>query len=89
MPVVEFTKNLRRHVACPAESVGGATVAAALDAYFALHPAVRSYVLDEQGRLRRHVTLFVDGEQLRERERIDAPIEPSARLCVMQALSGG
>ena len=34
---------------------------AALDAYFATAPRVRSYILDDQGRLRRHVAIFIDG----------------------------
>ena len=89
MAVVEFTQNLRRHVACPTESVPGDTLISALEAYFARHPAVRGYVLDEQGRLRHHVTLFIDGAQLRARDRLDTPVAEGATVTVMQALSGG
>lgn len=89
MAVLEFTQNLRRHVACPTEEVPGDTLLGALEAYFARHPAVRGYVLDEQGRLRHHVTLFIDGEQLRARDRLDAPLAEGATVSVMQALSGG
>ncbi|MDB4936802.1 MAG: Molybdopterin converting factor, partial [Labilithrix sp.] len=55
MPRLELTSHLARHVVCPPEDVPGATVREALDAYFAKHPLVRTYVLDEQGMLRRHV----------------------------------
>ena len=89
MPTVEFTRNLARHVVCPTESVAGDTVAAALDAYFAAHPAVRPYVFDEQGRVRHHVTVFVDGQQLRDRGRLDEPVGAASIVSVMQALSGG
>ena len=89
MPPVEFTRNLARHVACPAEDVGGDTVGAALEAYFARHPAVRPYVLDEQGRVRHHVTVFVDGRQLRDRGRLDEAVGERSVVAVMQALSGG
>jgi molybdopterin synthase sulfur carrier subunit len=89
MAVLEFTQNLRRHVACPTEAVAGGTLAAALEDYFARHPQVRGYVLDEQGRLRHHVTLFIDGEQLRARDRLDTPIADHSTVSVMQALSGG
>ncbi|HZA13889.1 MAG TPA: MoaD/ThiS family protein [Myxococcaceae bacterium] len=71
------------------ETVPGVTVADALQAYFARHPAVRSYVLDEQGELRRHVVVFVDGEQIRDRSRQLDVASEEAEIFVMQALSGG
>lgn len=89
MPTVEFTRNLARHVACPSEAVAGDTVGAALEAYFALHPRVRPYVLDEQGRVRHHVTVFVDGAQIRDRARLDEAVGEASVVSVMQALSGG
>jgi hypothetical protein len=89
MPRVVFTTVLARHVDCPAEAVDGPTVRAALDAYFARHPAVRSYVLDEQGGLRQHVVVFVDGAQVRDRSALREAVAPTAEIYVMQALSGG
>jgi len=84
-----FTKNLRRHVDCPTAQVHGATVAECLRAYFVDHPGVRSYVLDEQGRVRRHVVVFVGSEQLTDPAAQSDPVEPAAEITVMQALSGG
>ncbi len=89
MPKISFTPHLKRHVDCPPATVGGATVRAALDAYFALHPKVKAYVFDEQGALRRHVIVFVDAEQLKDREAQSDPVGPNAELYVLQALSGG
>jgi molybdopterin converting factor small subunit len=86
---VSFTSNLRRHVDCPAEDVAGATVREVLDAYFAAHPAVRSYVLDEQGRVRRHVAVFVGGTQLGDVAGQTDPVDADTEVVVMQALSGG
>ncbi len=85
---MRFTTALQSHVACPPATVVGATVREALDAYFGENPAVRGYVLDEQGTLRKHVTVFVDGEQMRNRE-LTSPIGEDAEVYVMQALSGG
>jgi hypothetical protein len=84
-----FTSNLRRHVDCPGASVDGGTVAECLAAYFRLHPQVRTYVLDEQGRVRRHVAVFVGGEQLRDPTRQSDTVTPDTEITVMQALSGG
>jgi sulfur-carrier protein len=41
----------------PAE---GSTVQEALDRVFAENPLLRSYLLDDQGRLRQHVNVFVN-----------------------------
>jgi sulfur carrier protein ThiS len=89
MPTVDFTPNLRRNVDCPPARVAGATVRACLDDYFARHPAVRGYVLDEQGAVRHHVVVFVDGRQIADRARPDEPVGEGASIHVMQALSGG
>ena len=86
---VSFTSNLRRHVDCPAEQAAGATVREVLDAYFDGHPAVRSYVLDEQGRVRRHVAVFVGGSQLVDVVTQSDPVDADTEVVVMQALSGG
>lgn len=89
VPRITFTSSLQRHVSCPSELVGGATVREALEHYFARHPQVRSYVLDEQGALRHHVVVFVDGGQLRDRSGQQEPLSEAADIYVMQALSGG
>jgi hypothetical protein len=60
-----------------------------LDAVFAANPRARGYVLDDQGELRRHMTVFVDGAVLRDRVRLSDPVAPDGEVYVMQALSGG
>lgn len=89
MPRVTFTASIQRHVSCPPETVSGATVREALEHYFARHPQARGYVLDEQGALRQHVVIFVNGVQLRDRAAQQDPTHDTAELYVMQALSGG
>ncbi len=84
-----FTTALQRHVDCPEEVVEGASVRSALDAYFARHGGARTYVLDEQGELRQHVVVFVDGVQVRDRTSLGEGVGPDAEIYVMQALSGG
>lgn len=89
MARITFTQNLTRHVDCPALDVAGATVREALERYFTEHPRVRGYVLDDQGALRRHVVIFLDGEQIRDRTGLGEPIRDTSSIYVMQALSGG
>ena len=89
MPTVSFTQNLKRHVDCPTVDVPGATVREVLDRVFADNPRLRGYVVDERGVLRKHMTVFVDGAQIVDRERLADPVGPRSELYVMQALSGG
>ena len=89
MATVVFTPNLKRHVECPTETVDGATVRAVLDAVFAQNPRLRGYIVDEQGSLRRHMSVFVDGQQIVDRDRLSDPVRPASEIYVMQALSGG
>ena len=89
MPQVTFTQNLQRHVSAPASVVAGATVREALDQVFRDNPRLRGYVLDDQGRLRKHVVVFIDGKMVNDRARLSDPVDESSELFVMQALSGG
>ncbi|HEY2347348.1 MAG TPA: MoaD/ThiS family protein [Xanthomonadaceae bacterium] len=69
--------------------VRGASVREALDGVFARYPNLRGYVLDEQGAVRHHVALFVDGEALRDKRDLSQALGERAEVYVMQALSGG
>ena len=89
MPQVSFTRNLQRHLNVPAAVVSGATVREALEGVFVQNPKLRSYVLDDQGRLRKHVVVFVDGQMIKDRSQLGDRLEDSSELLVMQALSGG
>jgi sulfur-carrier protein len=82
---VVFTQNLRRHLAAPVGMVEAASVGAALDRVFAENARLRGYILDEQGRLRRHVALYRNGDKVGLDDRVSSGDE----LYVMQALSGG
>jgi molybdopterin converting factor small subunit len=89
MARVVFTRNIQRHIACPASEVEGGTVREVLDAIFTGNPAARGYVLDEQGALRKHMVIFINGDQITDRERLADPVPAQAEVYVMQALSGG
>lgn len=85
MPRVAFTGNLKRHVQCPTSRVAGATVGAVLENLFAANPRLRSYVVDDQGRIRRHVNIYIDDS----RAGLGDPVGPDDEIFVFQALSGG
>ncbi|MCA9261572.1 MAG: MoaD/ThiS family protein [Planctomycetales bacterium] len=89
MPHVAFTSHLARHLDCPPYETDAKTVSAALEAAFLRHPLLRSYLLDDQGRLRQHVMVFINDQPVADRERLSDPLQSDSRIFVMQALSGG
>jgi sulfur-carrier protein len=64
----------------------GATIAEVLADLDRRYPGIRFRVVDEQGRLRKHVNLFLDGDRVRD---LSAPLDGVGELTIMQALSGG
>ena len=63
----------------------GATVAEVLRELERAHPAVRGWILDERGRIRRHINVFVNGEYGSE----ETPVRGDDRVDVLPAISGG
>lgn len=89
MPTVLFTSALQRFLPTPCAQVAGITVGDALAAVFASHPVLRGYVLDDQGTLRRHVALYLNGQPVKDRIRLSDPVAQPDEIFVFQALSGG
>lgn len=89
MAKVRFTTHLARHRPVPVAEAEGATVAEVLGAILSGDDLLRGYVLDEQGRLRKHVNVYLDGELIADRLRLSDPVRPTSEIFVLQALSGG
>ena len=89
MARVVFTENIQRHVSCPEAVAAGGTVREVLDAVFAGNARARTYVLDDQAGLRKHMAVIVDGRILADREELSDPVSPESTIYVLQALSGG
>jgi molybdopterin synthase sulfur carrier subunit len=86
---VTFTANIQRHVSCPPTIVVGRTVNEVLSSVFASNEKARGYVLDDQGGLRKHMVVFVNGQPIRDRTTLSDAVPEGAEVYVMQALSGG
>lgn len=63
----------------------GATVAEVLVALEQAHPPIAGWILDEQGRIRRHVNVYVN----KDRGERETPVGPDDRVQVLPAISGG
>jgi molybdopterin converting factor small subunit len=85
---VHFTAHLRAVTPLGAVTAQGPTIGAVLADVFERHPAAKGYVLDDQGRVRVHIAVFLDGEHVR-RDILDRAVKPDSELYILQALSGG
>ena len=66
-----------------------ATVAEALQELWKLHVGLRDRVVNEQGQLRMHVNIFVDGENIRRKQLLDTPVSDRAEITILPSVSGG
>jgi len=89
MPTVEFAPSLTRHVPCAPQDVAAGTLRGALEGAFLAAPALKSYVLDEQGAVRKHVAVFVNARMIASRTDLDVPLAKGDKVMVIQALTGG
>ena len=89
MAQVAFTPNLARHIDVSTMSITASNLRNLLDAVCQADSRLRHYLLDDQSRLRKHITVFIDGRQLRDREGLSDPINDNSEVFIAQALSGG
>lgn len=90
MAHVSFTRHLLRFFPTLVEGeVPGATVREVIEELDRRYPGMAAFVMDETGRLRRHVNVFSGDEPIADRERLSDKLAPGARVFIAQALSGG
>ncbi len=86
MAVVSVRGPLRKLAGgCAEHELDGANVIELLRALELRHPDVAGWILDERGRIRRHINVFVNGEQAGE----GTSVRPGDRLEVLPAITGG
>jgi sulfur-carrier protein len=66
-----------------------ATVQAALEALWRIHPALRDRIVDEQGEVRQHINIFVGEEAIRFADGRATPVPDGAEILIVPAVSGG
>ena len=70
----------------PVVEVDGATIDALLIALDAKFPGIRFRMVDEQGRMRQHMKVFINDESVRD---LGRAVQAGDEVTIMQALSGG
>lgn len=77
---------LRSYTESGQASASGATLAAVLADLERQYPGIRFRIVDEQERIRRHIRIFVNGDQVHD---LAHPLNARDEVVIVQALSGG
>ncbi len=83
---VRIPTPLRSYTGAAVVQAAGRTLDELLVDLDSRHPGIRFRMVDEQGRLRRHIMIFVERERCRDLARDLAGVD---EVTIMQALSGG
>ncbi|MDQ3675916.1 MAG: MoaD/ThiS family protein [Actinomycetota bacterium] len=86
MAVIQLRDPLKRLADGRAEhTIEGATVADVLSELEGSYPPLAGWILDERGRIRPHINVFVNGERGDE----DTAVQDADKVHVLPAVSGG
>jgi molybdopterin converting factor small subunit len=66
-----------------------ATVRQALNELWDLHVGLRDRVVTEQGQLRQHVNIFLNGENIRRQELLETAVMETGEITILPSVSGG
>ncbi|HAS39050.1 MAG TPA: molybdenum cofactor biosynthesis protein MoaD [Microscillaceae bacterium] len=91
MAKVKFTNLLRRFYPDLKDyiEVQGQKVAEVVESLNQQHPGLKDYLVDEQGKLRQHVNIFIGEELIRDKETLQDEVKDSDEIFILQAISGG
>ena len=89
MARISFTTHLRAVGPASPARYDGATLSEILAVMARDFPRLSAYVLDDQGKLRRHIAVFVDGVMQPRESALTHPLPTDADVHIFQALSGG
>jgi molybdopterin converting factor small subunit len=83
---VIIPSSLRSYTQRSEAEASGATLAAVLADLDRAYPGIHFRMIDEQNRIRRHIRIFVNGDQVRD---LSQPLRTTDEVVIVQALSGG
>jgi len=70
-------------------SAEGATLTEVLDSLESSFPGIRARVVDDEGKLRRFVNIYVSEEDVRFSQGLDTPTPDGAQVSIIPAVAGG
>ncbi len=91
MPRISFTSALKRFFPDLEEEVRlpGRNVSEVMSGLEKRYPGISDYLIDEEGQLRKHINIFVEGQLIEDRRQLSDALEENDEVLIFQALSGG
>ncbi len=90
MAIVKFTRALRRfYPDLKPLQIDAVSIAEVLAEINRQHPGLADYIVDERGKLRQHVNIFINNSLINDREALSDTVAAHEEVYIMQALSGG
>jgi molybdopterin synthase sulfur carrier subunit len=87
---VRVPTPLRRFTAGAEEVAAiGATVRAVVEDLEKSHPGMKERICDEEGKVRRFVNIFVNGDDIRFLNNLDTPVKDGDEVSIVPAIAGG
>jgi len=90
MPTVRIPSPLRRLTDGAEEVViAGATIGEVLGSLEDKHPGFRDKLFDAEGKVKRHVNIFANDEDIRFLSSLDTPVKDTDEVSIVPAIAGG
>lgn len=71
------------------QAIEAKTVKDLLEKLNSLYPGINSYLMEDNGAIRKHVNIFLDGSAIINKDDLTVSLENINEIFIMQALSGG
>ena len=90
MPTLRIPALMKFYVDNQTElSLNGATVREALADLTARYPAIQSHIFDSEGKVRRHVNLFVNENNIKTLDGLETKVSAEDKIILLPSISGG
>jgi molybdopterin synthase sulfur carrier subunit len=70
-------------------SVSGATIASVVEDLEQHHPGIKERICDEEGKVRRFVNIFVNGDDIRFLSNLETAVKDGDEVSIVPAIAGG
>ncbi len=91
MPIQVRIPTPLRKLTGGAESVtaSGSTIAAVVQDLESRHPGLKDRICDPEGKVRRFVNVYVNGDDIRFQSNLDTPVKDGDEISIVPAIAGG
>ncbi len=90
MPRIKFTSALKRFFPDLRDiEVEGSKLSELIHNINLSFPGISNYIVEENGNLREHVNIYLDGKMIQDRDQLSDKVDDKNEVVIFQAISGG